>query len=213
MAPYDPLKFVVVDPTTKNRSSVWRVWTAKKKDDVYLAELTTAPTWKVSHHLGGGVLRIAMTNEAARLLGTERTAISSWPWAPPPDGWSEGVTVLVPSADLRPQVEQIDTTVIQVPVSPGHSAVGVRLFFQEPSATQLRGFSAAFGVGALSRPTGGCAYLFAEPVALDARQHDALAAFRADARERSATQGEMPDRFVGVLQVEEHRVLVDLALD
>jgi hypothetical protein len=72
LTPGKGIKFAVVDDATGNQSSVWRVWTSKNRDDVYLLEVRTGPTWKVSHHNEGAVWRIAMTKEGAAQLELDR---------------------------------------------------------------------------------------------------------------------------------------------
>lgn len=64
----------------------------------------------------------------------------------------------------------------------------------------------------LTRPNDGAVYVFAEPVALGYEQHESLAAFRSDAR-RSVPPEHRDGRFVGILAIDDQRLLVDLALD
>jgi hypothetical protein len=45
-----PLKFVVVDPTSGNRSSTWVVKAGRGHDDVYFFEQVTGQDWKTSLH-------------------------------------------------------------------------------------------------------------------------------------------------------------------
>jgi hypothetical protein len=210
--PGQAIKFMVVDPATGNQSSTWRVFTGKRTDDVYLLEVVSGPTWKTSHHNDGEVWRVAMTSEAADQRHTARVVIDEWPRMPPQEGWSEGVTVLVPSAYLRSSEAQVDSSVVRIPTSPEHSAVAVRLLFAESGTESYIELSRALPVGVLSRPHGGAVYLVAEAVALNSKQHNSLAALCENARE-SVLAGDNPSgRFVGVLEAGEHRFLVDLTV-
>jgi hypothetical protein len=138
--------------------------------------------------------------------------IDEWPRMPPQEGWSEGVTVLVPSAYLRSCEAKVDSSVVRIPTSPEHSAVAVRLLFAESGTESYIELSPAFPVGVLSRPHGGTVYLVAEAVALNSKQHNLLAGFCENAR-GSVLAGDNPSgRFVGVLEAGEHRFLVDLTV-
>ena len=67
-------------------------------------------------------------------------------------------------------------------------------------------------MGVLERPNGGgTVYVFAEPVSLNSEQHQSLAMIRSDAR-RAMPPEHSNGRFVGLLAVDEQRILVDLAL-
>jgi hypothetical protein len=151
----------VVDPATGSQSSTWRVFTGKKKDDVYLLEVISGRTWKTSHHHDDGVWRVAMTSEASGEPGMPRAVIDQWPRVPPRKGWSEGVAVLVPCTYLRPSGTSVGRLVVRVPTSPEHSAVAVRLLFAEPGTVSVAELPGAFPVGVLSRPNGGSVYLVA----------------------------------------------------
>jgi hypothetical protein len=82
---------------------------------------------------------------------------------------------------------------------------------QEKGVTTLKRVEEAFGLGVLKRPNGGVAYVFAEPTSLSSEQHESLEIFRADARNTIPTE-HSGGRFVGVLAVDEQRILADLAL-
>ena len=86
-----------------------------------------------------------------------------------------------------------------------------RLLLPEKGVTTLKRVEEAFGLGVLKRPNGGVAYVFAEPTSLSSEQHESLEIFRADARNHIPTE-HSGGRFVGVLAVDEQRILVDLAL-
>lgn len=207
-----PVKFVVVDTYAATRSSTWRVWTGKRSDDVFLLEVVSGSEWKLSHHIAWGRWRLARTKEAAARAGEERQVIGEWPRAEPQDQWSEGVSVLVRCADLRTAESPVEETVVQVPTSPSHSAVAVRLFFEEPGGSAEMELPQAFPVGVLLRSNGGSVYVVAEPVSLGRIHHDALASIREDAR-LTFPSNEAWRRCVGVVEIERGFVLVDLALD
>ncbi len=152
-----------------------------------------------------------MTKEAADDQGIQRQVLSEQARPMPVEGWSEGITLLIPCADLRLSSESIPNDVIRIPTSPSHSAVGVRLLLQEPGIATYKPIQEAFGLGVLMRPNGGVVYVFAEPVALGYEEHESLAAFRSDAR-RSVPPEHRDGRFVGILAINDHRLLVDLAL-
>jgi hypothetical protein len=212
LPPGKPLKFLVEDPMTRNQSSTWRIWTSKNVDDLYICETKSGEAWKTSLHNDWGKWRIAMTKEAAGAQGIDRPVLSEQGRAVPVEGWSEGTSILIPCADLRTSSEVIPQDVIRIPTSPSSSAIGIRLLLQEPGIPTYSVVQGAFGLGVLQRPNGGAAYVFAEPLALNAGQHDALAAIRADATP-SAPSDQPEIRFVGILAVDERRVLVDLALN
>jgi hypothetical protein len=152
-----------------------------------------------------------VTKEAADDQGIQRQVLSEQARPMPVEGWSEGITLLIPCADLRLSSESIPNDVIRIPTSPSHSAVGVRLLLQEPGIATYKPIQEAFGLGVLMRPNGGVVYVFAEPVALGYEEHESLAAFRSDAR-RSVPPEHRDGRFVGILAINDHRLLVDLAL-
>lgn len=168
-----PLRFAVRDPLTGHRSASWRVWTGKNVDDVYLCESVTGGDWKVSHHSEWN-WRIAMTKERAQAEGTERAVIIEWRDRAE-RGWSEGAGLLIPSAYLRPSQDPLPPSVVQIPPSPAHSCMRVRLLFEEPGAVGV-GFGSGFPVGLLNRLGGGRVYVLADPISLSARTHRELAA-------------------------------------
>jgi hypothetical protein len=129
----------------------------------------------------------------------------------PDNGWSEGTAILIPCADLRSASEQIPRDVLRIRTSPTHLATAVRLLLQEKGVTTLKRVEEAFGLGVLKRPNGSVAYVLAEPTSLSSERHESLEIFRADARKTIPAEYS-GDRFVGVLAVDEQRILVDLAL-
>ena len=187
------------------------MWTNKNVDDIYICEEKSGGQWKTSLHNDWGKWRIAMTKEAAEGQGIERFVLSEQVRPIPVDGWSEGIPLLIPCADLRPSKESISSDVIRIPTSPTHSAVTVRLLLQEPGITTYQPIQKAFGLGVLVRPNGGAVYVIAEPVSLSFAQHKNLAAFRSEARE-SVPIEHRDGRFVGILAIDDRRFLVDLAL-
>ena len=76
LRPGKPLKFVVEDPATGNRSSTWRIWTGKARDDVFVCETESGGEWKTSLHNDWGKWRIAMTTEAADRRDIARVVLS-----------------------------------------------------------------------------------------------------------------------------------------
>lgn len=207
-----PLKFLVEDPSTGNRSSTWRIWTGKKADDVFICEEVSGGQWKTSLHNDWGKWRIAMTREAAENQGIQRPILSEQARPMPVGGWSEGTTLLIPCADLRPSLESIPNEAIRIPTSPTNSAVSVRLLLQEPGITTYQSIENAFGFGVLIRPNDGVVYVFAEPFSLSYEEHESIAEYRTDVR-RSVPPESRDRRFVGVLAIGDQRLLVDLALD
>jgi hypothetical protein len=206
-----PLKFLVEDPSTGNRSSTWRIWAGKKFDDVFICETKTGGQWKTSLHNDWGRWRIAMTREAADDQGIQRPVLSEQSRPMPVGGWSEGTMLLIPCADLRPSSESIPNGVIRIPTSPTNSAVSVRLLLQEPGITTYQSIENAFGFGVLLRPKGGVVYVFAEPFSLSYEEHENIAEYRRDVR-RSVPPENRDGRFVGILAIDDQRLLVDLAL-
>ena len=182
-----------------------------KVDDVYICEVKSGSQWKTSLHNDWGKWRIAMTKEAADDQGIQRQVLSEQERPMPVEGWSEGITLLIPCADLRLSSESIPNDVIRIPTSPSHSAVIVRLLLQEPGIATFQPIQEAFGLGVPLRPNDGAAYVFAEPVALGYEQDESLDAFRIDAR-RGDHSEHRNGRFVGILAIDDQRLLVDLAL-
>ena len=206
-----PLRFVVVDPATNRRSATWRVWTGKKVDDVYLCESVTGGDWKVSHH-NEWKWRIAMTKERAESDGVDRVAAVEWR-DEPDRGWSEGAGLLIPCAYLRRSEKPLKSSVVQIPPSPAHSCVRIRLLFEEPGAVGVC-FGRGFPVGVLNRLGGGRVYVLADPISLSARTYAELSAACDVARaERSTDQTYPTNRFVWVVRLGDQPVQVDLSVD
>ena len=132
LPPGKGVKFAVVDSVTGNRSSTWLVRTSRNKDDVYLLELRTGGTWKVSHHNEGGIWRIAETSEAATSVKSKREVVDHWHWpSPEHGGWREGVGVLIPSVYLRPDPDPLPPSVVQIPRFAEHAELAVKLLFED----------------------------------------------------------------------------------
>jgi hypothetical protein len=217
--PGEGVKFTVVDPMTGYQSSTWRVWTGKNVDQVFLLELATGPAWKVSHHnepghaTGQPAWRIAMTRQEADSQGIERAVVDHWIPDKPNQGWIEAVGVLIPFAFLRPSTEGPSTSVVQVKSSPACSAYCVHLYFEEVGAVGIS-FPPGLPIAVLERSTGGRVYVLATPEHLGARQFDAFSLMRSEARAgRSDSLTYPTDRFVGVVKLEDQRVLADLTLN
>jgi hypothetical protein len=211
-APGEPVKFVVVDAYTSSRSSTWRVWTGKRRDDVFLCEVVSGSEWKLSHHNVWGRWRLARTQEAAARAGEERQVIGEWPRAEQQEQRSEGVSVLVPCSDLRAMECPMGQNIVQVPTSSSYSGVFVRFFFEEAGESLIREVSDSFPVGVLVRPNGGCVYVVAQPMSLSRTEHETLEDVREYARRCIPSDTEWR-RFVGVVEIERQPTLVDLALD
>jgi hypothetical protein len=210
LPPGAAVKFVAVDPHTGNRSAVWRVSTGKYKDDIYLMEVITGRSWKVSHHTAGGVARIAMTSEEARKNGRGRSVADEWKVEPTSRGWSEGVGVIIPCPYLRPATEQIADGVSTVGTSPRHSSVRIRLFFEEAEAEPVW-VDNSFVIAILERPSGGLVWVVATPETLSSDELSFLAErCREFERDASEFPEEWDGRFIGVLVEGEGRWLVDL---
>ena len=56
--PGSTLRVGIVNPETGAHSTVWRIWTNKHKDDVYIAARPTAGVMKVSLHASALVVGI-----------------------------------------------------------------------------------------------------------------------------------------------------------
>ncbi|WP_040491615.1 hypothetical protein [Ilumatobacter nonamiensis] len=212
-------KFAVVDPRSGDRSSIWRIWTGKNADDVYLLELNTGKDWKVSLHnepgreTGEPAWRIAMTGEGAEGLGRERAVVDHWIPEAPEDGWIEGVGILIPFAYLRPPAEALSPSVLPVQVlSPALSGYCVRLFLEAPGAKAMP-FPPGLPIAVFERCGGGRLYVLATPTRLEPRQIDAFELMCERARAERADVLEYPtDRFVGVARLQSQRLLIDLTI-
>jgi hypothetical protein len=153
-----------------------------------------------------------MTKERAQADGIERVVIVEWRDRPE-RGWSEGAGLLIPRAYLRPSDQPLPPSVVQVPTSPAHSCVRVRLLFEEPGAAGVR-FGPGFPIGVLNRLGGGRVYVLADPVSVSARTEREMAAVCDDARAaRSPDETYPTSRFVWVVRLGEQPVQVDLSVD
>ncbi len=209
LRPGKPLKFVVEDPATGNRSSTWRIWTGKSADDVFICETESGGEWKTSLHNDWGKWRIAMTTEAADRRNIGRVVLSEQERpVPGSDGWTEGTALLISCSDLRASSRSVSDDVVRVPTSPSHSAVGIRLLLQEAGSGITTKLENAFGLGVLERPNGGTLYVAAQTTSLSSELITSLAAIRADVRTTAPDAG----RYVGILAGDDQRILVDLAL-
>lgn len=213
------VKFAVVDPRTRYRSSTWHIMTARNVDQIFLQELATGPAWKVSHHnepswtSGQPAWRIAMTQQEAARRNSGRVVIDEWVPKTPDRGWIEGVGVLIPFAHLRPSSVQPPRLVVEVPSSPVCSGYSVRLFLEDPGATGIA-FPPGRPIAVIERCTGGRVYVLATPVTLDRRQFDAFDLMRREAQADRSDELTYPsDRFVGGLNLRGQRCLVDLTLN
>jgi hypothetical protein len=210
LAPGKPLRFTVVDGD--NGSATWRAWTGKDAttNDIYLMERVSGRRWKVSMHDGWGTWRIAETREGAD-EGAERRVVDSWQAPSAENGWREAVGVLVPVPYLRKLINPLPVNIIQIPISPAHSAIAIRLLIEDPGAPGAL-FRAGYPVGCLTRPDGGRIYVIAEPASLSSDNFQTLAEMRDSARTQLPETTDDPyGRFIGVLQLTPgERILVDL---
>ena len=171
----------------------------------------TGLDWKVSHH-NNWKWRIAMTKVRAKAGGIERVVIVGWRDRPE-RGWSEGAGLLVPCTYLRPASEPLPQSVVQVPTSPSHSCVRVRLLFEEPGAIGVR-FGRGFPIGVLNRLGGGRVYVLADPISVSTRTEREMAAVCDEARAaRSPNEIYPTSRFVWVIRLGNQPVQVDLSVD
>lgn len=205
------VRFVVVDPMTGYRSAIWRVFTSKSHDDVYLLETLTGGSWKVSHHLEGGTVRLAMTREEADRQGVSRVVADNWTLPPSDEGWTEGFGVLIPIPYLRPLAPLIDADgMVMLTPSPKHSGIFVRLFLEDPKASPVL-VDSAFPVGIIERGGSGLVWIVAMPYSMTRGELEFLAhratEFRLDAVNAPP---DWDGRFVGAVTDGERRFVVDL---
>jgi hypothetical protein len=97
-------RVAAIDPNTRARSTVWRIWTAKNTDDVYLAARPVVDTIKVSLHASGSWSAGFVSHDRARqymLPGLRHMEI--WP-KPEPflPGWRRADAIVLPGPELRP---------------------------------------------------------------------------------------------------------------
>jgi hypothetical protein len=107
------------------RSSVWRIWKGRKKDDIYIAPRPVVSILKGSLHESGLCYFSITTEHHARMTSTgtarERRALTRWKRVPTPaSGLVRAVSILFAAEYLQrnftPVVEQ-NTTLIDVPKS------------------------------------------------------------------------------------------------
>ena len=120
--------------------------------------------------------------------------------------------MLIPFSHLRPEVEPLSQSVVQVPAVEACSGYSVRFFLEDVGAIGMT-FPPGLPVAVIDRCTGGRLYALATPALLAERQYDAFDAMCDDARRGRPEDLDYPtDRFVGVVRMEKQRVLVDLSL-
>ena len=205
------IKFCIFDEVAKRYSSTWLVKTAKKSDDVYLAELGDAGFWKVSHHNESGEWRVATNRENTSVNAVRRNIAASWGMPPSFHGWVEGTPIVIPTSFLSPLDRELKNDVVIVPTSPLHNGNIVRLFFESPSAEPF-GFPSAYPISAIDRVNDGRVYVIAEPVNLADNQMSTFKAMRDEAvSDRfESNLGAIEGRFIGVGASGNQVVLVDL---
>jgi len=126
------------------RSSVWRVWKGRKKDDIYIAPRPMVSVLKGSLHESGLCYFSITTEHHARMISTgtahERCALTKWQRLPTPaSGFAGAVSILFASEYLQrnytPVVEE-NTTLIDVPKS-GETVIVDLVFGRTPGGELL----------------------------------------------------------------------------
>lgn len=203
------VRFLVSDLEHETRSATWKVWTSRNHDDVYVLELATGKDWKVSHHLGTGIMSVAMTSEAAAQSSTPRVSIDRWTHLSPEDEWREGAAILFPRQYLLFDDSSIESDTHCVPTVSGSNAVIIRLAFEEEHAQPIKLHDSLL-VTTIERSSGGRVHVVAQPFQMSRQLEQSCEAFRMEFRQSiPAAAMEKPARFVGVLATPEHRLLVD----
>jgi hypothetical protein len=126
------------------RSSVWRIWKGRKKDDIYIAPRPMVSVLKGSLH-ESGLCYFSITTEhhgrmIARGAARERRALARWKRLPTPaSGFAGVVSILFASEYLQrnftPVVEE-NTTLIDVPKS-GETVIVNLIFGRMPGGELL----------------------------------------------------------------------------
>jgi hypothetical protein len=105
------------------RSSVWRVWKGRKKDDLYIAPRPMVSVLKGSLHASGLCYFSITAHRHAQMMGTgtarEKRALTRWKRLPTPASGFVGVVCILFAAEylqrnFTPVVEE-NTTLIDVP--------------------------------------------------------------------------------------------------
>lgn len=108
--PNKPIRFGVGQPG--RRSSVWRLWANKQKDDVYLATRHSAGVFKISLHESGDWRLQWVGRDSPDPGDVTFTPLDDSPragrvlhqWSRPPSdgpGWTDAVSLWVPSEDVQ----------------------------------------------------------------------------------------------------------------
>lgn len=139
------LRFAVGEPG--RRSTVWRVWPGRAKNDVYLATRKSAGIMKVSFHESGD-WRLQWINPEntgtvrwQTLSGqeTQGRILHQWCRPKPREGWTRAISIWVPHEDLVdiPGDAEPWGDVQWLPAPPPGAAVEVILMLVSPGAAAL----------------------------------------------------------------------------
>lgn len=103
--PDKPIKFAVGSPNL--RSGLWRIWSTKKSDDVYVKAMSEESFTKISLHESGD-WRHQITFERTahpkvhwvRRPDPSSRVLDAWARPAPVNGWIEAFSLLIPSEDI-----------------------------------------------------------------------------------------------------------------
>jgi hypothetical protein len=161
-------------------SSVWRIWTAKNRPDVYIASRSTAGTLKTSLHESGAWQHSLLSQVAMQYV--ERNAERHLDkWERPlafGGGWRRGYYIIVPRTELRQTSEDVDEVRFAEDPGPGYW-VSIEIVLAEPGTETTLAFEAGMVLGSLRLSDGGGVAI----VAIRHRPDPAAAQFVRRARE------------------------------
>lgn len=106
--PLHPIKFAVGSPGL--RSGLWRVWSPKKKDDVYVQPISIESFAKVSLHESGDWRLQLLSDKLShpnlhfvRIPDPSSRILDKWERPTQyTEGWTEALAILIPSEDVVP---------------------------------------------------------------------------------------------------------------
>ncbi len=128
------VRFAVGDAKHGARSSVWRIWKSRNKDDIYVAPRSVAGFLKGSLHASGACQFALTTQHHAHMISTgaasDRRQIATWQRrATRTDGFTKAVSILFASEFLSQNFTRVAAETILINPPERGRAILVDLLF------------------------------------------------------------------------------------